>query len=157
MINPFKKFLHPEKYKEKIEISKIVASPKLYKKGVEKYKEKILSGETIKPIVVLKHPHEDYYAVLDGHHRFYAYYELGSKELEVAVIRTRTKFLFNRTKDGWLQPTPRMTKFVHIPAIVLSKYINSFVKNPRKILAARKSLPRLNVHLPFRRQPIKTA
>jgi len=157
MKNPFAQLLHPEKYKEKIEIKKIVAAPKFYRKGVDKYKEKILAGDSIKPIVVLKHPHEDLYAVLDGHHRFYAFYELGFQEIEAAVIKTNTKFLFNKTKEGWLQPTPKMTRYIHIPAIILGKYVNSFVKNPRKILAARPSLPKLKSPFTFLKKQTKTA
>lgn len=133
MKNPFAKIMHPEKYTEKIDIKKVVAAPKFYKKGVEKYKEKISAGEKVKPIVVLKHPHEDLYAVLDGHHRFYAFLELGFQDVEVAVMRSN-KFLFNRTKEGWLQPTPRMTKYIHIPTKVLARYVNNFMKDPKKHL-----------------------
>lgn len=140
MIDPFEKLVQPEKHKEKIDMRKIVAAPKTYKKGVEKYKEWILAGKTVRPIVVLKHPDEDVYAVLDGHHRFYAFLELGFQDVDAAVIRSRTKFLFNRTKDGWLQPTPRMTKFIRTPAIVLAKYVNSFVRNPRKLLKSSRSV-----------------
>lgn len=133
MNNPFEKLIRPEKYTEKIDIKKIVAAPKLYKKGVEKYKEKILATEKIRPIVVLKHPHEDIYAVLDGHHRFFAFLELGFQSIEVAVMRSN-KFLFDRTKEGWLQPTPMMTKYIQIPKIVLAKYVNDFIRDPRKPL-----------------------
>jgi hypothetical protein len=140
MINPFQKLMHPEKFKEKISIDKIGASAKIYRKGVEKYKERILAGEFIRPIVVLKHPHEDMYAVLDGHHRFYAQSELGMKEIGAAVIRSRTHFLFNKTKQGWLQPTPRITKFVRIPSFVIAGYLNSFARNPKKLIRSSKLL-----------------
>lgn len=139
MIDPFKKLMHPEKFVEKIDVKKICASPKIYKNGVDKYKEKILAGEAIRPIVVLKHPQEDLFAVLDGHHRFYAFSEIGAKDIEAAVIRSN-KFLFDRTKEGWLQPTPRMTKFIRIPAMVFTRYVNNFVKNPKKVFQSSKSI-----------------
>lgn len=132
MRNPFAKIMYPEKFVEKVDIKKVVAAAKFYRKGVDKYKEKISAGEPIKPIVVLKHPTEDIFAVLDGHHRFYAFLELGFQNIDVSVMKSN-KFLFNRTKEGWLQPTPRMTKYIHIPSIVLAKYVNSFVKDPKKL------------------------
>jgi hypothetical protein len=137
MIKPFEKLLHPEKYAESIEIKKIVAAPKLHKDGVERYKKHILEGKSIKPIVVLKHPHEEVYAVLDGHHRFYAFLELGAQTIDAAVIRSN-KFIFNKTKDGWLQPTPAMTKYIHVPVLVFAKYINEFIKKPKKHLKISK-------------------
>lgn len=137
MINPFRKFTSPQKYSQKIKIDKIVAVPKLHKKGVQKYKELILSGKAVRPIIVLKHPEKDLYAVLDGHHRFYAFLELGISEIDVAVVRSN-KALFSLTKRGYLQPTTRMTKYIHIPILVFSRYVNSFVRHPvRQIKATR--------------------
>lgn len=139
MIKPFEKLINPEKHAESIEIKKIVAAPKLHKDGVERYKKQILDGKMVKPIVVLKHPTEEAYAVLDGHHRFYALLELGATTVDAAVISSRTKFLFNRTKDGWLQPTPAMTKYIHVPVLVFARYINEFVKKPKKHLKISKT------------------
>jgi len=141
MMNPFEKLIKPEKHAEKIEIKKIVAAPKLHKPGVEKYKEQILAGKTIKPIVVLKHPHEELYAVLDGHHRFYAFLELGAQTIDAAVMKSN-KFLFNKTKDGWLQPTTAMTKYIRVPTIVFAKYINNFVRNPKHLKFPKERLER---------------
>ena len=138
MKNPFAKLVHPDKYVEKLDIKKVVAAAKFYRKGVDKYKEKILAGEKIRPIVVLKHPVEDLYAVLDGHHRFYAFLESGFQTVEVAVMKSN-KFLFEKTKSGWLQPTPKMTKYIHIPTIVLARYVNNFVKSPKKLAKSTKS------------------
>ena len=82
MLDPFQKLLHPENYKEKIEIKKYYC-PDILQKRCRKIQRKFIWRKY--QIVVLKHPHEEYYAVLDGHHRFYAYYELGPKELRVAI------------------------------------------------------------------------
>ena len=148
MKNPFEKLVHPEKHTEKVDIKKVVAAQKFYRKGVDKYKEKISAGGTVKPIVVLKHPEQDLYAVLDGHHRFYAFSELGFQEINVAVMRSN-KFLFDKTKDGWLQPTPTMTRYVHIPSLVLATYVNSFISDPSKLIkSTRTALSSLRCKIP---------
>jgi hypothetical protein len=139
MINPFKKFTNPAKYSQKIDINKIVAAPKLHKKGVEKYKEIIQSGKSVRPLIVLKHPHQDLYAVLDGHHRFYAFLELGNTTVDAVVVRSN-KALFGLTKKGYLQPTPRMTKYIHIPLLVFTKYVNNFVRHPVRLIKSTKSV-----------------
>jgi len=151
MINPFRKFTNPRKYSEKIDVKKIVAIPKLQKKGVERYKEIILSGKPVRPIIVLKHPEQDLYAVLDGHHRFYAYLELGFPTVEAVVVKS-SKHLFDITKRGLLQPTPRMTKFIHIPVIIFSKYVNKFIRTPFKLL---KSTKRVVSKIKFARLHVK--
>ena len=143
MINPFEKLIYPEKHSQKIEIKNIVAAPKLHREGVDRYKKQILAGKNVKPIVVLKHPDREVYAVLDGHHRFYAFLELGYKRIDAAVIKSN-KLLFNTAKDGWLQPTPEMTRFIHVPALAFKKYVNDFVKNPKKhIRYSKKSFVKL--------------
>jgi hypothetical protein len=40
------------------------------------YQKRIQNGEKIGPLIVVKHPNFDLYAVLDGHHRYYALLEL---------------------------------------------------------------------------------
>lgn len=137
MVNPFKKFANPKKYAEKIDIKKVISVPKVYKKGVEKYKKIILSGKPVRPLIVLKHPTEDLYAVLDGHHRFYAYLELGFPTIEAVVLKSH-KHLFDMTKRGLLQPTPRFTKFIRVPVLTLSRYVNKFIRTPFKLLKSTK-------------------
>jgi len=139
MINPFRKFTNPRKYSEKIDVGKIVTVPKFQKKGVERYKEIILSGKPVRPIIVLKHPEQDLYAVLDGHHRFYACLELGFTNIDAVIVRSN-KALFKLTKNGYLQPTPRMTKFIHVPILVFASYINNFIKDPSKLIISTKSV-----------------
>jgi hypothetical protein len=133
MVNPFKKFANPKKYAEKIDIKKVISVPKVYRKGVERYKKIILSGKPVRPIILLKHPTEDLYAVLDGHHRFYAYLELGFPTVDAVVVKSH-KHLFDMTEKGVLQPTPRMTKFIRVPVLIFSKYVNKFIKTPFKLL-----------------------
>jgi len=44
---------------------------KVFPETVEKYTRKIENGENIDPIIVVKHPKYDVYAVLGGHHRYF--------------------------------------------------------------------------------------
>ena len=74
-------FQNPEKYLVRVPIEEIVADTKVSREGVERYKQRIKSGEKIAPVIVVKHPKFEKYAVLDGHHRYYAYLELGKKKL----------------------------------------------------------------------------
>ncbi len=74
-------FSKTEKYLVRLSIEKIVADPKVSPEAIDLYKKKIEKGEKITPIIVVKHPKYDVYAVLDGHHRYYAYLELSKKEV----------------------------------------------------------------------------
>jgi len=75
------------------------------------------------------------YAVLDGHHRYYAYLQLGRKEIDCALAGNSAVF-FYATKLGLLQPSPEVTERVVIPAIQfndnLEQYLSDFQKNPNK-------------------------
>lgn len=55
--------VNPQKYARPIEINKILADTKVSRQGIEYYKEKIRANEPIDPIVVVKHPRQDLYAV----------------------------------------------------------------------------------------------
>jgi len=65
-------FANPEKYLVRLPIEKIVADTKVDPEAIEMYKQKIQNGEKIAPIIVVKHSKFEVYAVLDGHHRYYA-------------------------------------------------------------------------------------
>ena len=110
-------FLYPEKYSRPLPIEKIVADTKVDAEGVKRYKEQLAAGKQLRPIVVVKHPRKNVYAVVDGHHRFFAQLEYGTKEVACAVIDDLTGFMFRLTKDGWLQPHPRLTKHVRVPIL----------------------------------------
>lgn len=109
---------------QKININQIVASPKVYRKGVEKFKEMIIRNEKIKPLVVIKHPEKDLYAVLDGHHRFYAFLESGITEIECSVIKLPS-FLFTATAKGWQQ---LLVQFKEYPEKLLEASKKPFIK-----------------------------
>lgn len=116
-----------------IEIEKIVADKKVYEKGVEDYKQEFMSGKNISLITVVKHPKINLYAVLDGHHRFWAQKELGINRIKCVVIHDFVGPLFYFTKEGYLQPTPLFTKHVRVPFKKLKKFLEEFIREPEKL------------------------
>lgn len=85
------------------------------------YKQKILEEKRIKLIVMVKHPRKVLYAVLDGHHRYYAYLELGKKEIECAVAGDYSSVIFYLTEHGYFQPSPEITNGVRNRAMKFTK------------------------------------
>ena len=138
MVDIIRAYTKSEKYKELIPIEKIVVDTKVVDAGVAHYEEMIESGEELKPIIVIKHPKEDYYAVLDGHHRFCAMSKKGLTELSCVVINVYTNLQFKMTKMGFFQPAPLFTKYVRIPAKRLNRYMSKFIKNPKSLLRIRR-------------------
>jgi len=129
-------FINPDKYKQKISVYKIVVDPKVSRRGIKRYKLMVSKGKSLGTIIVIKHPRKDVYAVVDGHHRFYAQLEYGFKEVDCAVVGNFSSFMFYLTKDGWFQPSKEVTEYLRIPALKfkkdLEKYLNKFLKNPEK-------------------------
>lgn len=122
-------FLNPEKYVIRLPVNKIVADCKVSKEGVEDYKLKIKNKEKIDPIIVVKHPQKDKYAVLDGHHRYYAYVELGKKELTCALAGDYSNVIFYLTQKGYLQPSIEITNELRRPAKKLHENLKEFLNN----------------------------
>jgi len=133
-------FINPDKYKQKISVYKIVVDPKVSRRGIKRYKLMVSKGKSLGTIIVIKHPRKDVYAVVDGHHRFYAQLEYGFKEVDCAVVGNFSSFMFYLTKDGWFQPSKEVTEYLRIPALRfkkdLEKYLNKFLKNPEKFKKA---------------------
>ena len=130
----FDVFSNPEKYLVRLPIEEIVADSKVVSAGVEGYKRRIRDGEKIAPIIVVKHPRFDVYAVLDGHHRYYAFLELGKKELDCAVAGDVSSVIFYMTKRGYFQPSAGFRKRLHkqIPQLHenIQEFLDSFSRNP---------------------------
>ena len=129
-------FSNPEKYLVTLPTDKIVVSPKVSPEGVELYKKKIESGEKLEPVIVLKHPKYDVYAVLDGHHRFYAYLELGKKEIPCALAGDFSGVFFYLTEHGYFQPNPEAKESIRGPEMKLhddvQQFLKDFLKDPNK-------------------------
>jgi hypothetical protein len=134
MVNFFKAYSNPNKYAEDLPSEKVLADLKVDIEGVNRIRNKIDSGEMIKAIVVVKHPKKDYYAVLDGHHRFWAQKTLGYATIKCAVIEDFFGLGFHMTKNGIFQPDPRFTRYVRIPLKRFYSYITEFIKDPENSL-----------------------
>jgi hypothetical protein len=114
-------------------VEKIVADTKVFPQAVEKYKKRIENGERLSPVIVVKHPKYDVYAVLDGHHRYFAYVELGWKDIECALAGDFSSVFFFLTGHGYFQPNPN-AKELKNPEIKfhdgLENFLKNFLKNP---------------------------
>lgn len=122
-------FINPSKYAVCLPIEKLVADSKVSRQGIDIYKKKIQQNQKINPIIVVKHPRKDLYAVLDGHHRYYAYLELGKKEVDCATAGDYSSVVFYITQHGYLQPTPEFTEGVRQPVIRLHQNLKQFLTN----------------------------
>ncbi len=127
-------FSFPEKYKETLPIDRIVAERKVDEAGVLHYRDKLENGHVTKPLIVLKHPKEEIYAVLDGHHRFEAMKSVGLERVPVVIVDAYLKPIFTMTEKGYFQPTPAVTKYVRIPFKKFAAYIKQFLDNPWQML-----------------------
>ena len=99
------------------------------------YKKKIQNGDKIAPIIVVKHPKFDVYAVLDGHHRYYALLESGKKEVNCALAGDFSSLMFYMTEQGYFQPKPEtkeenQKKIIHLHENV-QDFLKSFLKDPK--------------------------
>jgi hypothetical protein len=129
-----KAYTNPDKYAQHILTKKIIADSKVDFTGVNRIIEQIESGKKIKSIVTVKHPKKEYYAVLDGHHRFWAQKILGYNKISCAVIEDFFGLGFNLTKNGIFQPDPKITKYIRIPLKRIYSYITEFITEPEKII-----------------------
>jgi hypothetical protein len=127
-------FSNPQRHLICLPVEKIVADTKVFPEAIEKYKRKIQHGQKLSPVIVVKHPHFDVYAVLDGHHRFYAYVELGRKEIECALAGDFSSVFFFLTEHGYFQPNPN-AKELKEPEIKLHDglegFLKKFLKSPK--------------------------
>lgn len=127
MVDIVRAYATPEKFKTNIAIDRIVGDEKIVEDGVSRYKELMEQGEELKPIIVIKHPKKDFYAVLDGHHRYWALRRMGAEEISAVVVDSYTNLGFEMTKRGYFQPSPLFTKYIRIPIKKFTKYISDFL------------------------------
>lgn len=134
MVDILRAFTFPEKFATNLPVNRIVAGGKTVEDGVSFFHEKIQNGYQPRPIIVIKHPKEDLYAVLDGHHRFEALKKNGATEISSVVVDAYTNLQFELTKKGVFQPAPLLTKHVRIPFKKLAAYMKEFLENPWQML-----------------------
>ena len=120
---------NPRKYAKPIAIDKIIADTKVSVEGVEYYKKKIKANEPVDPIVVVKHPRLDEYAVLDGHHRYWASKELGKETIDCAVAEGYSSVIFYLTEHGYLQPSAEATEHLRLPAKKMHENLRQFLED----------------------------
>jgi len=120
-------FIDPIKYSRRIATEKIVADSKVSRQGIEFYKKKIANNEKLDPIIVVKHPRKDLYAVLDGHHRYYAYREMGKKTVDSAIAGDYSSVNFYLTENGYFQPQIETTEKLIQPAKKLHENLKQFL------------------------------
>ena len=129
-------FSNPEKYLVRLPIEKIVADSKVSPEEIEMYKQKIKKGEKIAPIIVVKHPKFDLYIVLDWHHGYYAFLELGKKEIVCALAENFSSIIFYLTEHGFFQPNPETKGEMREPVLKLhenlQEFLQNFLKDPNK-------------------------
>jgi ParB-like chromosome segregation protein Spo0J len=134
-------FLHPDEYAEQIPVARIVADKRVIKEGVERYKKLFKKTGDLGTIIVVRHPRKELYAVLDGHHRFWALKELGVRTIKCAVIQDYYGLTFILTEKGFYQPTAEFTKQLRIPILRwgegLLSYLEEFKKDPLSMLGER--------------------
>ena len=134
MVTFLKAYTNPNKYAQYIITKQIVADIKVDLDGVNRLINQIESGRELKAIVIVKHPKKEYYAVLDGHHRFWAQKILGYNKIKCAVIEDIFGIGFHLTKNGIFQPDPKITKYIRIPLKRIYSYIAEFIDEPEKII-----------------------
>ncbi|MDR1991997.1 MAG: ParB N-terminal domain-containing protein [Nitrososphaerota archaeon] len=122
-------FIDPTKYEVMLPIEKLVADTKVTKQGIDIYKQKLCENQKLRPIIVVKHPRREIYAVLDGHHRYYAYLELGMKEVRCALAGDYSSVIFYLTEHGYFQPSPEFTEGLRQPAVKLHHDLKQFLTN----------------------------
>jgi len=120
-------FINPGKYSRPLPIEEIVADSKVSREGVEFYKKKRANNEKINPIIVVKHPRMDLYAVLDGHHRYWACREMGKKTIDSALAGDYSSVDFYLTENGYFQMSSEATEKIREPAKKLHENLKEFL------------------------------
>ena len=93
-----------------------------------------MDPSSVKAIVVIKHPRQDVYAVLDGHHRLHALRAMGVGKVRAAVVDDYVGLGFHLTKRGAFQPSPEFTRHVRVPLKRFLAFMERFLKDPDGVL-----------------------
>jgi hypothetical protein len=134
MTDLIRAYAFPERYAVVLPIDRIVCDGKVDQGHVERMLVGFEDTATLKPIVVIKHPRQDVYAVLDGHHRLSAARQRGARTIRAAVVDDYVGLGFELTKRGAFQPSPLFTRHVRVPAKRLASYMQRFLKEPLDML-----------------------
>ena len=126
MTDLIRAYTMPDKFAVDLPIDKVVCDENIDYEYVQK-----LAGEMdaskLKPIVVIKHPDKELYAVLDGHHRFKAARLKGLNKIKAAIVDDYVGLGFELTRQGVFQPSPEFTKYVRLPLKRFIEYMQNFL------------------------------
>lgn len=118
----------------------------VYRQHLERVKAALRRGEKIEPIIVRRMPGELLrYQVLDGHHRFKAYRDLGLKEIPAQIVH---KFnVTDLTEDQYIQETAEelqeLAQFSKLAAEYLIQYYLREISDPAQSKFIRDTLDNL--------------
>jgi hypothetical protein len=125
MTDLIRAYTTPYKYAIDLPVAKIVCDENIDDDYVQKLTEADASKFT--PIIVIKHPKKELYAVLDGHHRFKAARLSGLETIKAVVVDDYVGLGFELTRQGVFQPTPEFTRYVRIPMKRFISYMRDFL------------------------------
>ncbi len=134
MTDLIRAYFDPERYARELPIEAVVSDEKVDEGHKASLGGKGLDPATMRPIVVIKHPRRDLYAVLDGHHRFSVVRGMGCATIRAAVVDDYVGLGFHLTKRGLFQPTPAFTKHVRVPAKRFVAWMTEFLKHPEEMV-----------------------
>jgi hypothetical protein len=133
MTDLFRAYFHPAKHAQEIPVELVVSDEKVDEDHVARMGEGGLDPATMRPIVVIRHPKVEAYAVLDGHHRFSIVRKMGLGTVRAAVVDDYVGLGFFLTERGVFQPTPGFTKYVRIPLKRFVWWMTAFLKDPTDV------------------------
>jgi hypothetical protein len=134
MTDLIRAYFDPDKHSVDLPIGLIVSDDKVDEDYVASIGEGGLDPATMRPIVVIKHPREEVYSVLDGHHRCRLVRDMGCDTIRAAVVDDYVGLGFFLTKKGVFQPTPEFTKHVRVPLKRFVASTTEFLKDPLSLL-----------------------
>ncbi len=127
MTDFFHAYTLSEKYAVEIPMDQIICDEKVDHNYIHHLEEKIDEVRSIKPIVVVKHPREESYAILDGHHRFWVMKHRGVKTVRAAIVDDYFGLGFTLAISGKLQPPLKLTRYIKVPIKRFVEYIENFL------------------------------
>jgi hypothetical protein len=131
----FRAYTLPDRYANDVPVDLVVCDSKVDPDLVERIRSSVEDGDKVKAIVVIKHPKQGIYAVLDGHHRFHALRSTGATTVRAAVVDDYIGLGFKLTKSGKFQPSPEFTRLVRVPLKRFLACMERFLRDPNKVLA----------------------
>ena len=134
MTDLIRAYTFPDKHARELPIDRIVCDDKVDEGWVNELTNNCGHPSELKAIVVVKHPKQDIYTVLDGHHRFEVARRSGQTTIRAAVVDDYIGLGFHLTKHGTFQPPPEFTKFIRVPIKRFTIFMERFLKNPREVI-----------------------